>query len=62
SRSFSSTELDISNIVDLKININDINEKKGSDTTSTQIQPPDLADLIYDPSDVLNGFLEYERY
>ncbi|CAG8646205.1 14286_t:CDS:2 [Funneliformis mosseae] len=35
SRFFSSTELDIDNIVDLKININDINEKKESDITST---------------------------
>ncbi|CAG8549526.1 4031_t:CDS:1 [Funneliformis mosseae] len=61
-RFFSSTELDIGNIVDLKININDINEKKESDTISIQIQPPDLADLIYDPSDILNRFLEYERH
>src|SRR6266498_2624481 len=61
-QSFSNTELAIGNIVDLTVNINDINEERNSNTTLTQVQPLNLADLIYDPNDVLNGFLEHERH
>ncbi len=61
-QSFSNTELAIGNIVDLTVNINDINEERDSNTTLTQVQPLNLANLIYDSNDVLNGFLEHERH
>ncbi|RIA96384.1 hypothetical protein C1645_815400 [Glomus cerebriforme] len=60
SESFSSIELAIGEIINLTININDNNEKRGFDT-SAQVQQLDLADLIYDPNDILNEFLEYEN-
>ena len=60
-QSFSNIELTIGNIVDLTVNINDINEERDSNITSTQVQPLDPADLIYDPNDILNRFLECER-
>ena len=59
SPSFSSTELAIGNIIDLMVNIDGNNEKR--DANIAPAQPPELADLIYDPNDVLNEFLEGER-
>ena len=59
SPSFSSTELAIGNIIDLMVNIDGNNEER--DANIAPAQPPELADLIYDPNDVLNEFLEGGR-
>jgi hypothetical protein len=58
SESFSNIELTIGKIFDLTVNIN---EEKGSDNILTSQQPPNPADLIYDPNDILDRFLEDER-
>jgi hypothetical protein len=59
--SYSRTELAIGDIVDLTININDNSGDRNSDTTSAQVQQLNSADLNYNPSEVLNEFLEHER-
>jgi hypothetical protein len=59
SENFSSTELAISNIVDLTA-IDD-NGEISADITSAQEQPLVPDDLNYNPNDILDGFLEHER-
>ena len=48
----------IGKIFDLIVNIN---EEKGSDNILTPQQLPNPADLIYDPNDILDRFLEDKR-
>jgi hypothetical protein len=57
SQSYSNTKLDIGDIVDLTVHISDINEENSSDIIPAEVEPLNLADLIYDPQDVLNEFL-----
>jgi hypothetical protein len=59
SENFSSTELAISNIVDLTA-IDD-NKEIGADITPIQEQPLVPDDLNYNPNDILDGFLEHKR-
>jgi hypothetical protein len=59
--SYSRTELAIGDIVDLTININDNSGDRNSDTAPAQVQQLNSADLNYNPSEVLNEFLEHER-
>lgn len=60
SRSFSSTELAINNIVDLTVNIDELYKESDINTTPIQVPTPTSADLDYDPDNVLNGFLKSE--